>query len=235
MKINDIIDEKLIQNYMSQARRGYLGASSVGDECYRRVQYQYIGKPHVIKATTIRSFDIGHVLEDLVAQWLINAGFGLHTRNNQNKQYSFSSANGKFNGHVDGLIFSCSPEIEKELNVTENPLPWLWETKTMNNKNWKETQKHGVFASKFQYYVQVQLYMAYMNLDCCLFTSLNKDSSEIYFEIIKLDPEAAQRYSDKAVEILKASENGELYPRLSNDQNFFVCKMCGFHKECWGN
>lgn len=30
------------------------------------------------------------------------------------------------------------------------------------------------------YYAQVQIYMAYLNLENCLFTSLNKDTSQIY-------------------------------------------------------
>ena len=103
----------------------------------------------------------------------------------------------------------------------------------MNDKNWSETSKHGVFATKFIYFVQVQLYMAYMDLEQCLFTALNKDSSELYFEIINLDTELAQKYSDRAVNILNACENNEMYPRLAKDSNFFKCKMCGFRNICW--
>ena len=35
MKINDIIDNKLIQIYKTKKKRGYLGVSSIGDECAR--------------------------------------------------------------------------------------------------------------------------------------------------------------------------------------------------------
>lgn len=231
--LTQIIDKKMIQDYFKGEKRGYLGASSIGDECARRIQYQLWHKKHQIKASTIRTFNIGHVLEDLVAKWLIDVGFGLQTRNAENKQFGFSTADGKFSGHVDGLIFSCSPDLEEALGVKDCPLPWLWETKTMNAKSWKETQKAGVFATKYQYYVQVQVYMAYLDLDCCLFTALNKDTSELYFETIKLDAEIAQRYSDRAVEIIKATENNELLPRIAKDPNFFICKMCKYHEECW--
>jgi hypothetical protein len=106
----------------------------------------------------------------------------------------------------------------------------------MNNKSWTDTAKRGVLVTKPLYYAQVQLYMAYMSLDenPCLFTALNKDSSELYHELIPFDAEVAQRYSDRAVQIIKASENNELMPRVSRDPSFFKCKMCGFRNECWG-
>jgi hypothetical protein len=107
----------------------------------------------------------------------------------------------------------------------------------MNNKSWNDTQKRGVLVSKPIYYVQVMLYMAYMSLDenPCLFTALNKDTSELYHELILFDAEAAQRYSDRAVQIIKATENDELLPCVSNDSSFFKCKMCGFRSECFGD
>ena len=77
--------------------------------------------------------------------------------------------------------------------------------------------------------------MAYLNLEQCLFTALNKDTSELYFELIPFDSEAAQRYSDRAVQIIKASERNELLPCISSDPAFFRCKMCGFKDVCRQN
>ena len=83
------------------------------------------------------------------------------------------------------------------------------------------------------YYAQVQLYMAYLELEQCLFTALNKDSSELYFELIPFDSEAAQKYSDRAVQVIQASENNEQMPCISSDPSFFKCKMCEFRNVCW--
>lgn len=233
MTINDFIDAKLIENNKRQEKRNYLGASGLGDECTRRIQYQYMHIEPNMKATQIRTFDIGHCLEDLVAQWLITAGFLLKTKNSKGEQFGFSTADGKIQGHVDGIIL----QYPKEFVDAESPMAlgtaWLWECKTMNSKNWSETSKLGVFAAKFIYFVQVQLYMAYMDLDCCLFTALNKDTSELYFEKIPFESEVAQKYSDRAVDILKATENNELFPRIANDSSFFKCKMCFFRDYCW--
>ena len=50
---------------------------------------------------------------------------------------------------------------------------------------------------------------------------------------IPFDAELAQRMSDKAVNILKASAADELMPRLSNDQNYYECKICCYQNRCW--
>jgi hypothetical protein len=204
-------------------------------------------------AKTLRTFDIGHYLEDLIAYWMVLAGFDLRTRNEKNEQFGFSIADGRIGGHIDGIIFDFPSELKQAEPLAERingsrpqalasaaelsrpGSAWLWECKTMNNKSWNDTQKRGVFVSKSIYYVQVQLYMAYMDLteNPCLFTALNKDSSELYHEFIPFDAEAAQRYSDRAALIIKATENGELLPGISTDPSFYQCKMCDFRKECF--
>jgi hypothetical protein len=65
-----------------------------------------------------------------------------------------------------------------------------------------------------------------------LFTALNKDSSELYFELIPFDSEAAQKYSDRAVQVIQASGNNEQMPCILADPSFFKCKMCGFRNVC---
>jgi hypothetical protein len=164
-------------------------------------------------------------LEDLIADWIKLAGFDLRTRNENGEQFGFSTADRKIAGHADGIIFG-GPDFMK--------YPSLWECKTMNNKSWTDTAKRGVLVSKPLYYAQVQIYMAYLGLEenPCLFTGLNKDNSEIYHEIIPFDSEAAQRYSDRAVQIIKASENNELMPCVSSDSSFYKCKMCSYRQEC---
>ena len=227
-RLNNIVDSKILEQYNTQEKRSYLGASSIGDECIRKVQLQYMQKDQKVSAKQIRTFDIGHCLEDLIIKWLRIAGFNLKTRNENGDQFGFSVADGKFAGHVDGLIYGFPEEFpDKPTGVC------LLEIKTMNNKSWNDTQKRGVLVSKPVYYSQIQLYMAYLELDKCLFVALNKDTSDLYFEIIPFDPGMAQKYSDRAVQIIKATENNELLPCVSGDSSFFLCKMCGFRNHCW--
>ena len=51
-----------------------------------------------------------------------------------------------------------------------------------------------------------------LNENPALFTVLNKDTSEIYYELVPFDRELAQKISDKGVEILKATKANEMLP-----------------------
>jgi hypothetical protein len=240
MQINEILDAKLLEQHKNQEKREYLGASMLGDECVRKIQLQCMKHEIDVTAQNVRTFAIGHHLETLIAEWMILAGFDLKTKDENGEQFGFSIAGGKIAGHVDGIIYGFPSEIAEDFasaaNKTRPGAAWLWECKTLNNKSWNDTAKRGVLVSKQLYYAQVQLYMAYLNLDenPCVFTALNKDTSELYFELIPFDAECAQRYSDRAVQIIKASENDELLPCISSDSSFFKCKMCGFRKQCFG-
>lgn len=244
MQINDILDAKLLEQYKNQAKRDYLGASMLGDECVRKIQLQYMKHETDVTAQNVRTFAIGHHLETLIADWMILAGFDLRTKGANGEQFSFSVAGGKLAGHVDGVIYAFPTKIAENFafqSDQQEPNIWsrrhaLWECKTLNNKSWTDTAKRGVLVSKPLYYAQVQLYMAYLDLteNPCVFTALNKDTSELYHELIAFDAECAQRYSDRAVQIIKASENNELLPCISSDSSYFKCKMCGFRNECFG-
>ena len=227
-RINEILDAKMLEHHEGQEKRKYLGASMLGDECMRKVQLQYLGNQAKVSAQTLRTFDIGYCLEDLVAEWLRIAGFELKTRNENGEQFGFSVADGKLQGHADGIITDVSGDLQ-EISFK---CPTLWECKGLNHKSWSDTAKRGLLVTKPLYYSQIQLYMAYLTLDQCLFTALNKDTSELYFELVPFDSEAAQRYSDRAVQIIKASENNEILPCISSDPAFYLCKMCAFRDVC---
>jgi hypothetical protein len=232
ININELLDAKLLKHHEeNQKKRNYLGASIIGDECLRKIQLQYSQHKANFSAQTLRTFAIGNALESLVAEWLRIAGFLLKTHNDNGAQFGFSTAGGRIAGHVDGIICDFPQELKQKESAST---PSLWECKTMNNKNWKDTARRGVLASKPIYYAQIQLYMAYMKLDekPCLFTALNKDTSELYLEFIHFDAEVAQLLSDRAVLVVQASERGETLPCISQDPSFFRCKMCPYHKIC---
>ena len=145
LNLNDIVDSKILEQYNTQEKRSYLGASSIGDECIRKVQLKYMQKDQKVSAKQIRTFDIGHCLEDLVIKWLRIAGFDLKTRNEKGEQFGFSVADGKFAGHVDGIILSFPEEFASAAEVTAQGSSLL-EIKTMNHKSWNDTQKRGVLV-----------------------------------------------------------------------------------------
>jgi hypothetical protein len=167
---------------------------------------------------------MGHVLEGVVANWLQNAGFELATSDTEGNQFGFSQANGRIQGHVDGII-NAGPITAK--------YPILWECKTMKSTSWRDLAKDHLEIANPQYFAQIQLYMAYLQLRQCLFTSLNKDTAELYHELIPFNSATASQYSDRAVQILKATESSEFLPRIATKSDWFECKMCRFHDTCW--
>jgi hypothetical protein len=73
LQINDLIDEKILQKHAEQEKRNYLGASIIGGDCLRQIQLQYTQHAMHFSAQNLRTFAIGHCLEDLIAEWMILA------------------------------------------------------------------------------------------------------------------------------------------------------------------
>lgn len=227
--INALIDEGLVAAEARQKRRDYLGASVLADPCARKLVYFCRGEeeePHDGRA--LRIFGAGHAFEALVIDWLRRAGFDLRDTNPRTgRQYEFETAGGRIRGHCDGII-AAGPQIGARY-------PLLWECKSLNNKSWNDLVKKGLRQSKPVYYGQVQIYLAYLGLDAGLFTALNKDTCELYHQLVPFDRAEAQRLSDRAVDILRMADAGELPPRISADPGFFACRYCGHRAACWGD
>ncbi len=85
--------------------RRYLGASTIGSVCARKVQYDWMVDP-VHPTQTRDIFRRGHLFEELSRQHFIRAGFKFAP----NEKLSFSAARGLFRGHADGILCG-GPEL----------------------------------------------------------------------------------------------------------------------------
>lgn len=236
-RVTAFIDEALATERAAQTPRHYLGASRIGHVCERALQYEYAQAPvdpgRELPGRVLRVFEVGHALEDLAIRWLRLAGFDLYTRKRNGEPFGFSLASGRIQGHVDGIL-NGGPEA---LGLA---YPALFECKTMNDKAWRETVKHGFALAKPTYAAQVAIYQAYMEASIpgisqnpALFTAINKDSEELYFESVPFDGGLAQRTSDRAVRILQALDAGELLPRIATTPTHHECKACPWQDRCW--
>jgi hypothetical protein len=229
LHVNSLIDAAIMAERRNAPSRDYLGASRIGEPCSRRLVYEFTGTPpdegKDFGGHVLRIFEAGHVFEALSIRWLRTAGFDLRTMKKDGGQFGFSAAGGKFRGHIDGVIVA-GPDI----GIT---WPALFEHKAINAKSWNDLVKRGLALSKPVYYAQVQIYMAYLEVPVTLFTALNKDSQELYHEIVPFDAPHAQALSDKAVEILRAAETHELPPRIAAAPDFYLCRFCQFSNRCW--
>ena len=224
------VDKAICEKNDAQPSRKYLGGSSLGSACARMVQYRYMQTPvdesKQFPARTLRIFDFGHQIEDMVAKYLLDAGFELKTHDSQGGQFGFSVADEQIKGHIDGVI--CSGPVPMGY-------PFLWENKSANTKKFSEFVRKGVAEANPVYAAQIALYQAYMDLteNPALFTVMNKDTSEIYYELVPFDKGLAQRTSDRGVEILQATKASEMLPRVASNSDYFTCKFCDFRQTCW--
>jgi hypothetical protein len=221
--VNDAIERAAATK--AELPRPYLGASIVGDECLRKVQYTWWCAP-VLAARTREIFERGHFFEARARQRLIAAGFKFAPP----EALAFSAADGALRGHADGIIIH-GPNLLGAYLI----YPLVWEAKALNAKNFRALERDGLEKAFPQYAAQVALYQAYLDIgNPALFTATNADTCEQLHFTVPFNAERAQEWSDRAVGIIEATRAGELLPRGYDDPDHWKCKSCGHRKRCWG-
>src|SRR5215831_18221996 len=99
--------------------RQYLGASAIGHECSRKIQYDWFCDPQ-FPARIKDIFERGHFFEDVTRQHLIAAGFNFAPK----ERLAFSALDGFFQGHADGIILGGPSKAGLKY-------PCLWEHKCL--------------------------------------------------------------------------------------------------------
>src|SRR5262245_44411 len=113
--------------------RPYLGASAIGHECARRIQFDWWIKPE-LAARTREIFDRGHYFEERARRHLMAVGFKFAPP----EALAFSAADGALRGHADGIIHS-GPNLPGAYLI----FPLIWERKATNAKNWRAIERDG--------------------------------------------------------------------------------------------
>ena len=225
--VNGIINAAIERAASNAAElpRLYLGASIIGYECARRIQYAWWSKPD-LAARTREIFDRGHYFEERTRQHLIAAGFKFAP----SSALAFTAVGGALRGHADGIIID-GPQLPG-LNLN---YPLVFEHKAINAKNWRALERDGLEKAFPQYVAQVSLYQAYLDVtNPALFTALNADTCERLHLLVPFNAERAQFWSDRAANIIEATRAGELLPRAYDDPENWKCRTCPFLRKCWG-
>jgi hypothetical protein len=218
--INELIEraEPPSENY-----RRYLGASAIGAECLRRVQYDWMVDP-VFPARIKDIFERGHFFEELTRQHLIAAGFKFAPP----ERLRFEAASGLFRGHADGILIA-GPQLPALR------YPCLWENKCVKARGWKAIERDGLAGLYASYAAQIAIYQAYLDVTDhpAVFSAINADTCERLHFLVPFDAQLAQATSDRAVAVIEATRAGELLPRVTEDPQDWRCKMCGQRGRCW--
>lgn len=230
-RINYHIDKAMEVEQSLQPSRSYLGGSRLGVECERALQYE-ITKTQIdpdkgFCGRVLRVFARGHWVESAMADWLRMSGFGLVTGPKDGGQFGFSCHDGVVKGHCDGVFVSGPEQF--------GPWPKLWECKGLEQKYWKALVRHKLKKEYPVYYAQCQYYMEKLKLteNPALFSAVNTNRMEIYWEEIEYDAAFVSMLDAKAARIIMACKAGELLPRSCQDPEYFKCKWCNWHQRCF--
>jgi hypothetical protein len=219
--------------------RSHLGASVIGDDCARKLWYTFRWTtPDKHSDRLLRLFNRGHLEEPRFVAMLEAAEIKVYQYKAPGEQFKIALHGGHFGGSLDGVAEQI-PDVEG---------PVLCEFKTHSAKsfsklagnNWNDyirdpdsnaRQGEGVRASKFQHYVQMQMYVAAYQLQHGLYLAVNKDDDSLYGEVIAADPAISNAFANRAREIIFAQEPPA---RIKNDPTWWQCKFCDKAPVCYG-
>lgn len=227
---------RMIDDYTSKAydsgHRNHLGASMIGDPCWRKLWYSFrwAAKENYVtsdgidnKGRMMRLFNRGHNEEHRFADWLRGCGFKVRLLDpNTEEQIRISGIGGHFGGSADGVISFVGTSLSHLPDM-------LLEFKTTSDKYFKALQHNGVKKEKPIHFAQMSCYGAALNFKYALYLAINKNTDEIYTEIVQLDFNHALQLLDKAHIIISSKTPPE---KLSLNSAYFACKFCSFQEVC---
>ncbi len=216
--------------------RSHLGASVIGGKCARAVFYAWRwaskgsprGKAREPKAKAEsrmrRLWNRGHLEEGRFIAMMLMIGASVYQQDAEGKQFRISALGGHFSGAGDGIVVGI-PDLPRGV-------PALSEYKTHSDKSFEELRELGVQKAKPEHFVQMQEYMHGMGLVYAIYVAVNKNTEELYAEIVTYDRPTAEHFLDRAKMIIFADKPPERI--RGGSPGFHVCKyMCDHADVCF--
>lgn len=219
------IPELIYDTRRNDDQRSYLGASSIGYHCDRRLwmAFRWCARPE-FDGRMIRLFNRGHREEEIFISELkrICSGAVMADDPNTGKQFGFEALNGHIQCHLDGVAFGIPMDgIDKEQ-------AHLLEFKTLSDKSFRDLESKGLAESKPVYYAQIQLCMHLAELEACLFLAVNKNNDELYAERIEYNQDFAADIMNRGERIVFAVSP----PDRIGSPAWYECKFCPMYNTC---
>jgi len=215
--------EKAVEAKQDLTGRRHLGASLIGHDCPRFLWYVFRwADKEIFEGRMLRLFERGQLEEARFVKLLEGVGATVYDRDPATgKQWLISDVEGHFGGSTDGVGVGI-PQLPPEL-------PAVLEMKTHGEKSFAILRAKGLQAAKPTHFVQLQTYMLKLDISTGLYMSVNKNTDELYFEFIALDPHCGQRAITRARGIIYSNEPP---PRISNSPGWYQCRFCHFNEIC---
>jgi len=235
----DPLIEKIYEFIEAEAKkeppRNYIGASSIGEDCERKLFYKlrHADKAKPRRAELILAANDGHRSEDLVASYIRQIpGVELWTHKNDGGQYGFHERFGEvdFKGHVDGIIKGL-PQSPATAHI--------WENKACNQKIFdaflKARETHGTKGAlqkwKPIYYAQAIINMEKFDIKRHYTTVCLSGTRKIASCRTEANPTLAKLLIEKAKRVASATTPPF---GISDNPTFYECKhMCDFYEHCF--
>ena len=233
-------DEALVAAQFDEKPRPYLGASSIGEACSRKLWYRFRWCKEVFDAATLKRFRDGHITENTVIEQLrLNKSLKLTTNDIQEVEHGIflttvggqikiTDVDGHFAGHLDGEIEGLI-EAPKTIHV--------FEAKAVGEKKFNEIKKYKLELGeklalrKYSpvYYAQIVLYMFKRKRDRAFHVFATPGARDWVSIRTESDTPFAKSLIEKARRIVYANDAPE---GVSRDPAFFDCRYCGMFKVC---
>lgn len=217
--------------------RSHLGASVIGGPCDRALWYGFrwahqstpTGKAKEDDthghARMIRLWNRGHLEEGRFIALLLMIGVQVYQQDANGHQYRVSFFGGHYGGSGDGIL----------LGVPDLPpgVPCGGEFKTHSDDTFKKLLSDGVQASKPEHYAQIQTYMRGFGLQYFLYLAVNKNTDELYGEIVCYDGVTDELYMRRARSLIFDNATPARM-RLASPTHWKCKHGCGVKAVCWG-
>lgn len=232
--------EEYTRETIPAEHRKHLGYSLAGHECTRYLWNTFrwlLLEEH--EGQHRRLFQRGHKEEQNIIDLLRGAGWQVWDINpDTGTQYRVTHMSGHIGGSIDAIVQAPGvpfPFIGEFKTHSEKSFAVLAGPKVKYNQMRQGVQRSGgvgVLTAKPSHYVQMSSYGAEYKLDYGLYCAVNKDTDELYFEIVKLD-HGAGKYATARLESVVGLETP---PRkLSETPTYWQCKLCHFNGICHSN
>lgn len=202
--------------------RPHMGCSTLGHPCDRWLwlSFRWAVQP-TFPGRILRLFRRGQNEEPVIVSDLRAIGVDIRATGASQSRVDLGC---HVSGSVDGIIEHGLPEAPKTRHVAE--------FKTHSLKSFDDMVKHGVQKSKPMHYVQMQLYMAGLEIDRAFYLALCKNDDRLYTERIQYDEAVATKYMERGHRLALADRMPE---PISTDSTWYQCKFCDAHEFCHGN
>jgi hypothetical protein len=226
--------------------RSHLGASILGQECGRAIWYAFRwATKSSFSGSMLRLFNRGHLEEGRFIALLLTIGCEVYQQDQNGKQFRITHADGHMGGSGDGVVAGI-PDLPKE--------HLLGEFKTHNEKSFDKLagtdwRKHlewyfgqapvgskpvpfngeGVKEAKPEHYVQMQTYMRKMQLGKCLYVAVNKNTDDIYCEIVAVNPFYADEMLQRGERLVAMDQPPK---KLNESPGYYKCRFCDHKPVC---